>query len=265
VYNATMHPEHSPNEIENIVQTAVADAMVYAYSKYITEQYTNEKRDEKDPETSTEGLTMTEIATDATERKCADASGKALYFLWDRYNTYFDEMMILTSRSTSDIITEDHQFKQDRERWMGHSVAVAKGIDGKYYAFSPANYDSGHAKKGFDESLLTSVYEATDLQELVDQIQGAEGGLWPTEEQIRGLLPEKSKPEIVDKDITTNLKQNAKGKFVVEVTPTENDKNTAALTGKYLKINAVVRKFRDYSKLEMEPRVQEVAVVMEKE
>jgi hypothetical protein len=73
-------------------------------------------------------------------------------------------------------------FKRN-ENWTHHEMAVCQDMDGKWYAFSPANF-SYEA----EENLLKLVYRAGDLETLLKIIQEKEGGKWASAEAIEDGL-----------------------------------------------------------------------------
>lgn len=117
------------------------------------------------------------LLEEATRRGCGVASLEVIRYLSREAGEWIVESLIISSKTDS---ANGWQFK---ENWVWHSYFLAKGIDGMWYAGSPANY-----KRGEEESRLTRIIVDHDLNEVMKQIEDIEGGCWPNAMEIEMKL-----------------------------------------------------------------------------
>lgn len=102
-----------------------------------------------------------------TYRQCADASDYVVYYLFVRYPSSFDTLVLLDTDSFSSA----SPFRV--ASWSGHTCFLARDMDGVWHAGSPANY----TEEG--ENPLTKLASSLDLSTVLHEVTQFEGGIWP--------------------------------------------------------------------------------------
>ena len=115
-----------------------------------------------------------------TKFRCGYASSMTLLALWREHSDLFDVMTILYSASVEEKPESQFQDHGEHGQYIDHELFLVCDKNGVWYAGSPSNYIE-------DSKLpnpITNVYQSSDLNELLDQITKAEGGLWPSKKFI---------------------------------------------------------------------------------
>ncbi len=165
--------EFSETENEITPQDAVSDAMLAVLNKRIKPVFEKERiRNDSIPD-------VEELLVNETSAECQINSLAALQFLTKKYPKLFSRLMLYKSWEDN-----EHTFKPhtNSDGSSYHAYFLAQGIDGKWYAGSPANY----SHDGYNPA--TSVISAPILSDVVSQIGETDGGIWPTGDEIEQSL-----------------------------------------------------------------------------
>lgn len=141
---------------------SVADAMMVALFKQIGFELRHAKQGQSDQE-------MREMIRQATSSGCRLGSAYALWHLWERHRTDFSKLLMVETHS-------------EKGPWAWHDYFLVKGVDGVWYAGSPANYGRGPVER------TTNIVRGRDLSRVMTTLEEIEDNPWPPAEDIIELI-----------------------------------------------------------------------------
>ncbi len=159
----------------------LADAMLFGYSRPLLNRI-------RDRRTQLDEFSVTDELPDVVEKgtagDCIDNSTRAIFFLMNRFPDAFPTAVLLSTTASVRIPGRPRkiEFKSD-SRYVLHGGALLQDKKGQWVFVSPANY-----KKDGTTRNLTEFYTASTLTGLLSILEEKEGGIWPPENEILGLL-----------------------------------------------------------------------------
>lgn len=163
------------NDIELRVANAIGEAMMLAYYRIVS----NKRKVSEKSITVETRENIEELFRELTEGECETASEWTAYLLATRYSNLFEQIFMIEGWETN---TKSMVYSH-------HRMFVAKGINGKYYAGSPSNY-----QRKVDEKFLEPVdplshfIEKSSLEEVIEEVIFRYGGAWPLAKNITEML-----------------------------------------------------------------------------
>jgi hypothetical protein len=141
---------------------AVADAMMIVQGRYIKDavrgrSYFKKIESEQD---------FLDTIDYSSKHKCKPSAEEVVRRLSQNHGDLFDK---LTSIQTWG----------DLKDFPYHSLFLAHGVDGAWYAGSASNNDNKRGKRRF-----SIIYESPDLDVILDMIKRDEGGEWPSSKDV---------------------------------------------------------------------------------
>jgi len=113
------------------------------------------------------------ILTRVTEKMCGFGSEIAIGYLKKYYNEFF----------TGYCEVEGHNAQYFPDGKISpHAIAIAKGLSGRYYGFSPANFGVAPTNR------LIDFYEANSVSKLMEIVKKQEGGEWPELNRVSDVV-----------------------------------------------------------------------------
>jgi len=101
---------------------------------------------------------------------CYQGCRTALEYLSVNHGDKFQKLLLLNS----------YGYNYDIESWGYHYFLLTQGINGRWYATSPANISRGE--------INAPIFSSESLDEILDSIKQSGGGEWPTSSQIENTL-----------------------------------------------------------------------------
>lgn len=115
----------------------------------------------------------------ATKGGCRGACDHVITFLGEKYGNLFSKLVLIEALSSADYLLTNG--------WGWHDYFLALGIDGVWYAGSPANYQDGMEDVVGD---MLKIISSRSLDQVMSEIAELEGGLWPEPVEIKKILSE---------------------------------------------------------------------------
>lgn len=170
-------------KVESITpQDAVADAVMAALYQQIkgtlAKQIEGKEKQIADPET---------LLKRKTYYNCYSASAYAIHFLAEKYDNLFRKYILLST----DVLEDDSILIANM--LGGHTSFLAEGVDGTWYAASPANHAIDK-----NEKYALEIVSSQNLEETIRRLEQRDGATYPSPEVIEESLnsPEYSDPQV---------------------------------------------------------------------
>jgi len=119
-----------------------------------------------------------------TNSECTTGCIYAACYLATKYPDSFSVISLLEAHRDVETFSENVGIM--------HHYFLAKGTDGIWYTGSPAN----HRKYSGANSRLKRVIFSQDVSKVLEEIQGIEGGLWPSKEKIEEVFGENGTAQV---------------------------------------------------------------------
>lgn len=115
----------------------------------------------------------------ATKGGCREAAAHVITFLGEKHGNFFSKLVLIEALSSADNLLTNG--------WGWHDYFLALGVDGVWYAGSPANYQDDLGEYVGD---MLKIIASESLDEVIEEITSFEGGLWPEPKEIKNILSE---------------------------------------------------------------------------
>lgn len=135
---------------------------------------------------------LNEILRKETWGECSAASAHSLYMLQVKHSELFDRLALLRSEVTR----QDPQTQFKNPQFYSHAYFLARfrEFPQTWFASSPANFQEGKFNP------LTTIFRSPQLKNVLRAIQERDGGQWPNDSQVVGLLDEECQAPILISD-----------------------------------------------------------------
>lgn len=167
-------------------RNAVEDAMIWAQMELLNTSRTPNSRT---LQTLPAGADLDVFTAIQTAGKCKEGSLAAVEFLSQKYSDLFSGIVLLQADAGTEKL---------RNGWGNHYYFLARDINSKWFAASPANFEPSRGGGN-----LTRIIAHDDLSQVLKWIKRFDNGKWPTTEFIEEVF--RNDPLVKPKNPSTPL------------------------------------------------------------